>query len=158
MSIFNPYVILGVVLTVLAAFGSGYHTGKQNEYERQQLEIAALNAKARETEQTMAKVAQTYGDTLRKANNAAKIKENQLRADLNSGALKLRIPVKATACTSVSVPETTTAASRSDSGTTSAELDRSTSEALIAIAADGDVAIRKLNTCLEAYEKMRSMK
>ena len=158
MSIFNPWVILGFVLAMGTAFSGGYYKGKDAEYQRQQIEIAALNAKARETEQTMAKVAQTYGDTLRKANNAAKIKENQLRADLNSGALKLRIPVKATACTSVSVSETTTAASGSDSGTTSAELDRSTSEALIAIAADGDAAIRKLNTCLEAYEKMRSMK
>jgi hypothetical protein len=158
MSLFNPYVILGIVLTVLGAFGSGYYKGGNDESQRQQLEIAELNAKARETEQAMTKVAQTYGDTLRKANNVAKIKEAKLRADLDSGALKLRIPVKTTACTSVPVSETPAVASGSDSGTTSAELDRSTSEALITIAADGDAAIRKLNTCLEAYEKMRSMK
>lgn len=158
MSLLNPWVLLGIVMAVLSAFGGGYYKGKDSEYQRQQIEIAALNAKARETEQAMAKVAQTYGETLRKANNVAKSKENQLRADLNSGALKLRLPVKAPTCPSLSVPETATVASGSDSGTASAELDRQAADALIAIAAEGDAAIRKLNTCLEAYETMRNTK
>ena len=160
MSLLNPWVLLGIVMAVLSAFGGGYYKGKDSEYQRQQLEIAALNAKARETEQAMAKVAQTYGDTLRKANNVAKAKENQLRADLNSGALKLRLPTKATACTSVSVSETATAASGSDSGEARAESGGSVDVAadLLQIAADGDAAIRKLNTCLEAYETIRNTK
>jgi len=160
MSLLNPWVLLGIVMAVLSAFGGGYYKGKDSEYQRQQLEIAALNAKARETEQAMAKVAQTYGDTLRKANNVAKAKENQLRADLNSGALKLRLPTKATACTSVSVSETATAASGSDSGEARAESSGSVDVAadLLQIAADGDAAIRKLNTCLEAYETIRNTK
>lgn len=158
MSLLNPWVLLGIVMAVLSAFGGGYYKGKDSEYQRQQIEIAALNAKARETEQAMAKVAQTYGETLRKANNVAKSKENQLRAALNDGSLKLRIPVKAPTCPSLSVPETATVASGSDSGTASAELDRQAADALIAIAAEGDAAIRKLNTCLEAYETMRNTK
>jgi cobalamin biosynthesis Mg chelatase CobN len=160
MSLLNPWVLLGIVMAVLSAFGGGYYKGKDSEYQRQQLEIAALNAKARETEQAMAKVAQTYGDTLRKANNVAKVKENQLRADLNSGALKLRIPTKATACPSVPVPETATVASGSDSGEARAESSGSVDVAadLLQIAADGDAAIRKLNTCLEAYETIRNTK
>lgn len=158
MSLLNPWVLLGIVMAVLSAFGGGYYKGKDSEYQRQQIEIAALNAKARETEQAMAKVAQTYGETLRKANNVAKSKENQLRAALNDGSLKLRLPVKAPTCPSLSVPETATVASGSDSGTASAELDRQAADALIAIAAEGDAAIRKLNTCLEAYETMRNTK
>jgi cobalamin biosynthesis Mg chelatase CobN len=160
MSLLNPWVLLGIVMAVLSAFGGGYYKGKDSEYQRQQLEIAALNAKARETEQAMAKVAQTYGETLRKANNVAKAKENQLRADLNSGALKLRIPTKATTCPSVPVPETATVASGSDSGEARAESSGSVDVAadLLQIAADGDAAIRKLNTCLEAYETLRNTK
>jgi len=160
MSLLNPWVLLGIVMAVLSAFGGGYYKGKDSEYQRQQLEIAALNAKARETEQAMAKVAQTYGDTLRKANNVAKAKENQLRADLNTGALKLRIPVKAPTCPSVPVPETATVASGSDSGEARAESGGSVDVAadLLQIAADGDAAIRKLNTCLEAYETLRNTK
>ena len=160
MSLLNPWVLLGIVMAVLSAFGGGYYKGKDSEYQRQQLEIAALNAKARETEQAMAKVAQTYGETLRKANNVAKAKENQLRADLNSGALKLRLPVKAPTCPSVSVPETATVANGSDSGEARAESGGSVDVAadLLQIAADGDAAIRKLNTCLEAYETIRNTK
>jgi hypothetical protein len=159
MSIFNPWVILGFVLAMLSAFGSGYYKGENDESQRQQVEIAELNAKARETEQAMAKVAQTYGETLRKANNVAKAKENQLRADLNSGALKLRLPTKAPNC-ALPVSETTTTASGSDSGEARAESSGSVDVAadLLQIAADGDAAIRKLNICLEAYETIRNTK
>ena len=157
MSLFNPWVLLGIVMAVLSAFGGGYYKGKDAEYQRQQIEIAALNAKARETEQTMAKVAQTYGETLRKANNVAKLKETKLRADLDSGALKLRIPVKAANCP-IPVSESTATPSGSDTGTASAELDRQASETLIAIAAEGDAAIRKLNTCIQTYETLRNTK
>lgn len=156
MSLLNPWVLLGIVLAVLSAFGGGYYKGKDAEYQRQQIEIAALNAKARETEQAMAKVAQTYGETLRKANNVAKAKENQLRSSLADGSLKLRVPVK-TNCP-ISVPESTATPSGSDTGTASAELDRQASETLIAIAAEGDAAIRKLNTCIQTYETLRNTK
>jgi hypothetical protein len=158
MSLLNPWVILGIVMAVLSAFGGGYYKGKDAEYQRQQIEIAALNAKARETEQAMSKVAQTYGETLRKANNAAKAKENKLRADLATGTFSLRIPVKAPTCPTLSATSDTAPASGSDSGTASAELDRSTADALIAITAEGDTAIRKLNTCIQTYEQMRTMK
>ena len=157
MSLFNPWVILGIVLAVLGSFGVGYSTGELNEYERQQLEIAALNAKARETEQTMAKVAQTYAETLRKANNVAKIKETRLRDDIATGALSLRVAVKAPQC-ALQAATDTAVASGGDAGTTSAELDRSVADALIAITAEGDAAIRKLNTCIQTYDQMRNMK
>ena len=159
MSIFNPWVILGFVLAMGTAFSSGYYKGKDDEQARQQIEIAELNAKARETEQTMGKVAQTYGDTLRKANNVAKAKENQLRADLSNGSLKLRLPAKAPNC-AVPVSETATAASGSDSGEAGAESSGSVDVAadLLQIAADGDAAIRKLATCIETYETLRNTK
>ena len=156
LSLFNPWIILGIVMAVLSAFGGGYYKGENDEYERQELEIAALNAKARETEQAMAKVAQTYGETLRKANHVEKIKEARLRADISTGALSLRIPVKTPQC-AFPMPENATPASGSDAGTTSAELDRTTADALIAITAEGDAAIRKLNTCIQAYEQMKGM-
>ena len=157
MSLFNPWVIFGIVMAVLSSFGAGYFTGELNEYERQQLEIAALNAKARETEQTMAKVAQTYAETLRKANNVAKIKETRLRDDIATGALSLRVAVKAPQCALQAATDTATA-SGGDAGTASAELNRSVADALIAITAEGDAAIRKLNTCIQTYDQMRNMK
>jgi hypothetical protein len=155
MSIFNPWVILGFVLAMLSSFGSGYFKGQNDEYKRQQIEIAALNAKARETEQVMAQVAQSYGETLRKANNVAKVKETKLRADIATGNLRLSIPTQSsTVC-----PSTTAAsASGSDSGEARTELSGSVSETLISIASEGDAAIRKLNTCIQSYETLRNMK
>ena len=157
MSLFNPWVILGIIMAVLSAAGSGYYKGKHDENTRQQVEIAALNAKARETEQAMAQVAQTYGQTLRKANNVAKVKEDKLRADIASGKRKLFIPVQAPDCP-VSATTDATVADGDNSGETSAELSGQISESLIAIAAEGDTAIRKLNACIESYETLRNMK
>ena len=98
MSLFNPWVILGIISLLFTSFGGGYWKGADAERQRQQIEIARLNQEARETEQRMAEVANTYAQTLRKANNVAKVKENKLRADIADGALKLRIPVKAPVC------------------------------------------------------------
>ena len=154
MSIFNPYVLLGVLLAVLSSFGAGYWKGKDAEYTRQQVEIARLNQEARETEQRMAEVANTYAQTLRKANDAAKTKENKLRSDLASGDRKLYVPVTTTCGVS------TTADSPAPSGNTEtrAELDGRVAQALVDLTSRGDQAIRSLNTCIEIYDEMRSKK
>ena len=157
MSLFNPWVILGIIMAVLSAAGSGYYKGKHDENTRQQVEIAALNAKARDTEQRMGEVAQTYGETLRKANNVAKVKEDKLRADIASGKRKLFIPVQAPNCP-VSAATDAAPAAGDNNGEASAELSGQVSESLIAIAAEGDTAIRKLNACIESYETLRNMK
>jgi len=157
MSLFNPWVILGILMAVLSSFGGGYFKGEHDEYTRQQVEIAALNAKARETEQAMAQVVQSYGQTLRKANNVAKAKEDKLRADIATGERRLFIPVKAPEC-AVSATSDAATASGDHSGTASAELDRKTADDLVAIAAEGDTAIRKLNACIQTYETMRTTK
>lgn len=157
MSLFNPWVLLGILMAVLSAAGSGYYKGKHDENTRQQVEIAALNAKARETEQAMATVAQTYGQTLRKANDVAKVKETKLRADIASGKRKLFIPIQASDC-AVSATTDAAPAAGDNSGETRAELSGQVSESLIAIAAEGDAAIRKLNACIQTYETLKGMK
>ena len=157
MSLFNPWVLLGILMAVLSAAGSGYYKGKHDENTRQQVEIAALNAKARDTEQAMAQVAQTYAQTLRKANNVAKVKEDKLRSDIASGKRKLFIPVQAPDC-AVSASTDAPVTDGDNSGETRAELSGQVSESLIAIASEGDTAIRKLNACIESYETLRNMK
>jgi len=154
MSMFNPYVMLGVVLAVLSAFGSGYWKGSSDEQASQQVEIARLNKEARETEQRMGVVAQTYAQTLRKANNVAKVKEDKLRTDLASGERRLFIPVKA----ECPVQATADAPSPSGDTETRAELDGRVAQALVDLTSRGDQAIRSLNACIDQYEKMRSFK
>jgi len=154
MSLLNPWLILGIVMAVLSSFGGGYFKGEHDEYTRQQVEIAALNAKARETEQAMANVANTYAETLRKSQNAARTKETKLRADVASGALRLSIPTQSPVC-STSVTAVTAG---DNSGEARTELSGQISEALIAIASEGDSAIRKLNQCIQTYETLKGTK
>ena len=157
MSLFNPWVLLGIVLTVLGAFGSGYYKGEKDEYDRSQIEIARLNAEARQTEQRMGEVARTYAETLRKSQNAAKVKENKLHNDIVSGKLRLFVPVKAPDCP-LQAASDAPVTSGDNSGEASAELSGQVSESLIAIAAEGDTAIRKHNACIDSYETLRNMK
>jgi len=155
LSLFNPWVILGVVLALIGSFGSGYYKGEQDEYERQQIEIATLNAKARETEQRMGDVAQTYAQTLRKANDVAKVKETKLRNDIVSGKLRLFVPVQAPEC---AIPAATDTPAPAGDTETRAELDPRIAESLVDLTSRGDQAIRSLNACIDQYEKMRSFK
>ncbi len=155
MTLFHPNVLLFIALLVLSAFFGGYWKGSQAEQDRQQLEIARLNSEARETEQRMAEVAQTYAQTLKKANDVARIKETKLRTALASGERKLFIPVKAPDCP-ISAPTDTPAPSGDTE--TRAELDSGIAQSLVDLTARGDQAIRQLNACIDQYNEIRSMK
>lgn len=154
MSILNPYILLSILLAVLGSFGGGYWKGGHDARMKQQAEIAALNEKARETEKQMVVVATTYADTLRKSNKDAEKKITTLRANIATGDLRLSIPTQSPVCSS-SVASVTAG---DNSGETRTELDRSVAESLIAITAEGDTAIRKLNACIETYNTLRNMK
>ena len=149
MSLFNPWVLLGIVLAVLGAGTSGYLKGGADEFDRQQLEIARLNEEARVKEQALVTAVQTQANQLVKAEQHAKTISQKRNADIDSGTLRLRIPVKAT-CPTLQATTDATPAPR-DSVQANAELDRETAKALVAITDDGDKAIRQLNACIDAY-------
>ena len=150
MSLFNPYVLLGVVLAILASFGSGYYKGGQDEFAKQQLEIARLNEEARVKEQALVAAVQNQTNQLIKAENNAKLVTQKRNSDIDSGALRLRIPVKQTACPAVSAPADTPAPA-GDSVQATAELDREVAKSLVAITEQGDANTRQLNACIDAY-------
>jgi len=155
MSLFNPWVILTLICAFIGFGYESYLIGIKHEEKRQQLEIAALNAKARETEQRMADVAQTYAQTLRKTNDVAKIKETRLRADIATGERKLFVSIKAPDCPIQTAADATITSRNTETRT---ELDRGIAEALINITSRGDQAIRQLNVCVDQYENMRNAK
>jgi hypothetical protein len=149
MSLFNPWVLLGILMAMISSFGGGYLKGSNDEVTRQQLEIAALNAEAREKEKALITAIQTQSTKLQKANLDAKLAQQKRNSDIDSGALKLRVPVQAAVCpvhTATDAP-----APAGDSVQTNAELDRETAKSLVAITDDGDKAIRQLNACIDAY-------
>ena len=154
LSLFNPYVLLGIVLTVLSAFAGGYWKGGEDEVTHQQVETAKLNAQARQKEQALVSAVNTQATQLQKANQDAKLLQQKHNADIESGMLKLRIAVKASDCP---IPASTdaTVTSGANLGTATAELDGEASKALIALTSEGDAAIRKLATCVALYNEAR---
>jgi hypothetical protein len=152
MSLFNPWVLLSILMAVLGAFGGGYLKGGEDENARQQLEIAALNAEARVKEQALITAVQTQSNKLQKANQDAKIAQQKRNLDIDSGALRLRLPVKAPVCPVQATTDTPVAIG--DSVQTSAELNGETAKSLVAITDDGDKAIRQLNACIDAYNSV----
>jgi cell division septum initiation protein DivIVA len=152
MSLFNPWVLLGILMAVLSAAGSGYYKGQHDENTRQQVEIAALNAEARVKEQALISAIQTQSTKLQKANLDAKLAQQKRNADIDSGALRLRLPVKAPVCAVQATSDTTTESR--DSVQATAELDGEAAKSLIAITEDGDKAIRQLNACIDAYNSV----
>lgn len=155
MSLLNPWVILALIVAFLGVGAGGYSKGQHSERERQQLEIARLNEQARQTERRMGEVAQTYAETLRKSNDVAKAKETKLRSDIATGKRKLFIPVQATEC---AVHTATDSPAPAGDTETRAELDPRIAQSLVDLTSRGDQAIRSLNTCIDQYEQMRSMK
>jgi len=149
MSLFNPWVLLSIVLAVLSAFGGGYYKGGQDEFAKQQMEIARLNAEARQKEQALVSAVNNTANQLAKANYEAKLQTQKLHSSIDSGALKLRIPVKAANCPISATADSATPTG--DSAQASAELDRETAKSLVAITDQGDANTRQLNACIEAY-------
>ena len=149
MSLFNPWVLLGILMAVMSSFGGGYFKGKSDEVTRQQLEIAKLNQEARQKEQVLVSAIQTQATKLQKANQDAKLAQQKRDADIDSGALKLRLPIKAPNCPISTA--TDTASTPRDSVQATAELDREVAKSLVAITEQGDANTRQLNACIDAY-------
>lgn len=155
MSLFNPWVLLGIVMAVLSAFGGGYYKGGQDEFAKQQMEIARLNQEARQKEQALVSAVQNQATELVKANNHAKTVIQKRNSDIESGALKLRIPVKTASCPALPTTPDAPIAERSDPPT--AELQPEIARSLVAITDEADLTARKLNACISIYNQVREM-
>lgn len=141
--------LLGGLLVLVLVFGGGYCTGKHYEQEAQQAEVDRLNTEARAKEAALAAAVTTTANALRSSNEKAKTMAKQRDAAIDSGALRLRVKA------SCPVPATAdpTAPAGSGGGEASAELDRETAKALIALTEEGDRAITKLNACIDLYNQ-----
>lgn len=144
--------LLSGLIALLLAFGGGYFYGKNVEAEAQQAEVDRLNIQARAKEAALTAAVTTTADALRKTNEKAKIATKERDDAIDSGALKLRVK---TTCP-VPAPADTAVASGDHRGEASAELDRETAKALVAITDEGNRAIEKLNACITLYNNARS--
>lgn len=145
--------LLACVL-ILVALGGAYWKGTYDKGLAVAVEVAEANEQARQVEAQMAVVATTYATTLRKNETNAQKKISDLRTAVASGERKLFIPTEAPNC-GVQTSTDASLASGSDTGEARAELDRKVADSLIALTAEGDTAIRKLNTCIEQYNTIK---
>ena len=145
--------LLGGLLVLVLVFGGGYCTGKHYEQEAQQAEVDRLNTEARAKEKALEAAVTTTANALRVTNEKAKLATKQRDAAIDSGAYKLRVPVKAPACATVSASTDPSAPSGDSAGEARTELDPAFGKALFAITDEGDRAIEKLNACINLYNK-----
>jgi len=152
MSLFNPWILLGIIMAILGAGAGGYSKGKHDENARQQAEIAVLNEQSRQKEQALVAAVNTQAVKLQKANQDAKIQINKRNADIATGVMQLRVPLKATVCP---VQAAGDAAPTSGADTSTAELQPAFAQSLVAITDEADELARKYNTCITAYNEVR---
>ena len=153
MSVGRPAMrnLLSGLIALLIAFGGGYWYGGKEEKEAQQVEVDRLNTEARAKEAALTTAVNTTADVLRKTNEKAKLAAKERDAAIDSGAYKLRVPVKTTCPVQAATdPAITTG---SGGGETRTELDPAFGKALFAIAEEGDRAITKLNACISLYNQ-----
>lgn len=146
-------ILVGIGIAFLLFIG-GYWKGTYDKGLAVAVEVAEANEQARQVETQMAVVATTYATTLRKNETNAQKKISDLRTAVASGERKLFIPTEAPNC-GVQASTDASPASGSDTGEARAELDRKVADSLIALTAEGDTAIRKLNTCIEQYNTIK---
>lgn len=146
-------LIIGILLSLIT-FTAGYFKGEYDKGVEVALEVVKANEVSAEKEKQLNQVAITYATVLREKENDANKKIQTLRNDVASGNRRLFLPTKSTNC-SIQPTTDTPITSGSDTRETRTELDRKVAEDLIAITAEGDTAIRKLNTCINQYNEIK---
>ena len=145
-------VALGAVLVALAAAAllagirmQAYNAGYDKCEAQTSAAIANANQQARIAERAASARLAKLATEHHKEQADAQTEIDRLRADLRRGAKRLSVRVAA-------VPGCQdTAAAAPPGPETRAELDGATADALVAVAADGDAAIRQSNALIDAY-------
>ena len=148
MSLLDPRLWLVLIVAFGLTFWAGHHKGYALSELEQSVAIAEANAHSAQVEKVMTEELTKMTNKLRENQNAAKAKIDTLRTDIAIGAVRLSVGTKTGVCAATD----TTAASGDQQ--TRTELDPKTADALVAITADGDSAIRKLNACVDSYNQI----
>ena len=144
-SFLNPWFIIGAICAVLGVYFYGHHAGYQERVAEDQAEIIRLNDEARAKEVELNKKLSGVTSALVKARNDIKDKQSNINSRVDSG--ELRLPSSCSIQASADAPPGDTA--------NASQSDRQAIKDIVAIAADGDIAITQLNACIDTYNKVR---
>ena len=144
-SFLNPWFILGAICAVLGVYYAGHHNGYEERVAEDQAEIVRLNDEARAKEAELSKKLSGVTSALVKARNDVKDKQSSINSRVDSGELRLPTSCPVQASTDASTGNTANAG----------QSDRQAIKDIVAIAADGDLAITQLNACITTYNQVR---
>jgi hypothetical protein len=148
-----PYLLLALTIALFGTYRGGYHFGWSDRDKEMQVAIAKKNEEARELEKNMTSKLSDQETKLRKAQDEIAKKKSAMHELARTG--KLRLPTAS--CPQASPnPSPASGDSRPEQPDAS-ELERQTIATLIDIAAEGDKAITKLNSCVAAYNEVRNL-
>jgi len=147
-------LLIEVIVAICVVIGA-YFYGHHNGYSEAEIEVAKAVAKANEEtakkdQESQSKI-NTLSTQLVKAKQNAATKSQKLDSAIATGALRLRIPTTGGSELSSGSGPT----SGGDKGYT--ELDPRTAGNLVALTHRGDDAIRRLNTCVDAYNNIKEV-
>jgi hypothetical protein len=145
-----PWLIIGIMVSLFGTYRGGYHFGWADRDADMQIEIAKKNEEARVLEKNLTSKLSDQETLLRKAQDEVVKKQSAMHELARTG--RLRLPTAS--CPQAS---SNTATPVGNIDTSQSELERQTIEALIDIAAEGDKAIVKLNSCVAAYNEVRKL-
>jgi len=155
----NPWVIVGVIVSVLTFYFYGHHKGWVERDKEMQVEIARKNEEARAVEQKLNEQMNQTSTKLVEANNAIIEKQSALDRAIRAG--RVRLPTSS--CVQASTSPTTPTGDRNETGSQpdrqtneTSDADRATLAAIAEIVAQGDRNTAQLNACIDAYEALRS--
>jgi hypothetical protein len=151
LPVIATYALLMQIGGVVLALGGGYYVADHKGYERRvaedKAEIERLNAEARAKEEELAQTLKDKTAALRKASNAIKQKQISIVQRIDSG--ELRFP------SSCGVQASSDAGTAGGNPKDGAESERQALKDIAAIAADGDLAVTRLNACIDQYQAVK---
>ena len=148
-----PWLIVGVLVSLFGSYRVGHHYGWLERDNDMKIAIAQKNDEARAKEKELGEKLQDQETQLRKAEDDIKKKQSAMHELARTG--RMRLPTAS--CPQTNANTSIVVGNPQPSDTSQTELERQTIEALIDIAADGDKAIVKLNSCVAAYEEVRRL-
>ena len=146
-----PWLLVGVLVSLFGTYRVGHHYGWLERDGDMKLAIAKKNEEARQLETTMASKLSDQETQLRKAQDEIVKKQSAMHELARTGRLRLPTP----SCPQASASTPAPAGNPQPEQPPSTESEQSLISALIDIAADGDKAITKLNSCVAAYNEVR---
>jgi len=123
------------------------HKGYERRVAEDKAEIDRLNAEARAKEEELAQTLKEKTAALRKASNAIQSKKTDTFKRIDSG--ELRIP------NSCGVQASSDAGVAGGDPKDGAEPERQALKDIVTIAAEGDLAITRLNACIDQYQAVK---